>query len=39
VNGEKFFAVWFAFVAAGALALLGVGIWAVIEVVTWLTSK
>lgn len=33
------FGVWFVLVAALALGIIGVGIWAVIHVVNWLVNK
>jgi hypothetical protein len=39
VNDNDGFALWFAFCALLSLVLIGVGIWAVIEIVNWLTTK
>lgn len=36
---DKFFVGWFIFCAILGLALLGLGVWAVIELVSWVTSK
>lgn len=39
MDSESWFKVFFAGVVLVNLALLGLGVWAVIEIVTWLTSK
>jgi hypothetical protein len=36
---ERFFAWWFVFCVLVALVLLGFGVWAVVELVTWVTAQ
>lgn len=36
---QGFFAVWFAFVAFIAVCMIGVSVWALIELVGWVTTK
>ena len=39
MNEDKAFRLWFAFCALLSLVVIGVGIWAVVEIVNWLTTK
>lgn len=39
MNDERFFKGWFVFVAILALGWIGFLVWAIAEVVGWLTSK
>lgn len=38
MSNDRWFAAWFAFVGVVALVCLGVGIWAVISLVHWITG-
>jgi len=35
----RFFWLWFVFCAAASVATLGVGIWATVKVVNWVTAE
>lgn len=39
MRGDKAIVAWFIFCALLALAVLGVGFWAVIALVSWVTSQ